>query len=252
MSFNLKYWGPFTGLLLSLNTLIAQNGLRIEGRIANAKPVRLILTQHFAGELMPIDTAFVGTDGRIVWKTMEPIPAGMCRILGIGKGLDIVVADSQQFSFEADMNDLIAGIRFQHSAENTLFFNYQREVRKRYQRALAYRQQMGIKEDTDPRWKARFQDLNEGIKKYVDSLFQKHPQSFVVHFLKSYQEPKVPVLPLQQLAAKDSAYLQAYALEHFFDNSFLADERMLYTSTFPARFDRFLKSIVLLPKEDLI
>lgn len=235
---------------VSISSLQAQKGLRIEGKIANAKPTMLVLAQYFGGELMPVDTAIIGNDGRVIWEDKEGIPAGMCRILGIGRGMDIVVADSQRFSFEADMKDPIASIRFQNSPENTLFFNYQREVRTRYQRALSYRQQMGIKDDNDPRWKMRFQELNEEIKKHVDSLHRKYPQSFAVHFLKSYQEPKLPVLPLKVLSAKDSAYLQSYAREHFFDNSFLSDERMVYTPTVPMRFERLLKMIPLLPKEE--
>ncbi|WP_428654111.1 redoxin domain-containing protein [Runella sp.] len=235
---------------VSFSALQAQKGLRIEARIANLKPAALILAQYFGGELMPVDTAIIGADGKVVWEEKQGIPPGMCRILGFGRGLDIVVADSQRFSFEADMKDPIATIRFQNSSENTLFFNYQREVRKRYQQALNYRQQMGIKDDNDPRWKSRFQELNEDVKKHVDSLYQKYPNLFAVHFLKSYQEPKLPVLPLKYLSAKDSAYLQSYTREHFFDNSFLSDERMVYTPTVPVRFERFLKALPLWSQEE--
>lgn len=242
------------GLLFlgGLTPLYAQKALRIEGRIANMKPTRLVLAQYFGGQLIPIDTAILSADGRVVWEEETPIPEGMCRILGIGRGVDIVVSGSQQFSFEADSKDFIATIRFENSPENTLFFNHQRETRKRYQRALAYKQQMQIKDDNDPRWKSIFEELNEEVKKQVDSLYKKYPKSFAVHYLKSYQEPKLPVFPLKQLSAKDSLSLQSYARDHFFDNTFLSDERMVYTSTFPARFDRFLKSLSLLPKEELI
>jgi thiol-disulfide isomerase/thioredoxin len=236
----------------TLTSLYAQKGLHIEGRIANMKPTMLVLAQYFGGHLMPVDTAILNADGRVVWEELIPIPEGMCRILGIGRGVDIVVSGSQQFSFEVDAKDFIATIRFENSPENTIFFNYQRETRKRYQRVLAYRQQMRIKDDNDPRWKSLFEELNEGVKKHVDSLYKKYPKSFAVHYLKSYQEPKLPVLPLKQLSAKDSLSLQSYAREHFFDNSFLADERMVYTSTFPARLDHFLKSLPLLSKEELI
>lgn len=238
-------------IFIGLRPLFAQNRLRIEAKIANMKPTMLVLAQHYGGQLIPIDTAIVGSDGRVVWEDSETIPAGMCRILGIGRGVDIVVADSQQFAFEADAKDFIATIHFTKSPENTLFFNYQREARRHYLRALAYRQQMGIQDDNDPRWKTRYQELNDDIKKHVDSLYQKHPESFAVHFLKSYQEPKLPVLPLKQLSAKDSAYLQSYAWEHFFDNCSLSDERMAFTPTLPARLERFLKTLSQYPKEKL-
>ncbi|MFN8348006.1 MAG: TlpA disulfide reductase family protein [Spirosomataceae bacterium] len=238
------------GVTACFTQLQAQKGLRIEGRFIGAKPTVLVLSQYFGGDLMPVDTAVVGADGRIVWEDKAGIPAGICRIQGIGRGIELIVGESQQFSFEADSKDPIATIRFQHSSENTLFFNYQREVRARYQRALAYRQQMGIKDDSDPRWKSRFQELNESIKKYVDSLFQKYPQSLATRYLKSYQEPKLPVLPLKQLSSKDSAYLKSYTRAHYFDHSFLSDERMVYTPTVPARLERLLKSLPLLPKEE--
>lgn len=252
MSNKFNYLAAVLLFFVGFTPLIAQKGLRIEGKIANMKPTRLVLAQYFGGQLMPIDTAILNADGRIVWEDETSAPEGMCRILGIGRGVDMIVSGSQQFSFEADAKDFIATIRFSNSPENTLFFNYQRETRTRYQRALAYKQKMGIQDDNDPRWKVRFQELNEEVKKYVDSLYKKHPQYFATHYLKSYQEPKLPVLPVKQLSAKDSLYLQTYAREHFFDNTFLSDERMVYTSTFPARFDRFLKSLSPLPKQELI
>ncbi|MEZ4900711.1 MAG: DUF5106 domain-containing protein [Spirosomataceae bacterium] len=231
--------------------LLAQNSLKIEARITNSEPTALVLMQHFGGHLMPVDTAFLGVDGMVVWEKKEKIPAGMCRIVGLGHGLDIFVSDSQVFSFEANLKDIVRTIEFKNSDDNTLFFNYQREIRRRYQPLLTYRQQEGIKDNNDPRWQSRFQELNENIKKYVDSLYKKQPQSLATHFLKSYQEPKLPILPLQQLTAKDSTYLQKYAWEHYFDHTFLSDERMLYTPTFPARFERFLKIIPQIPTEDI-
>lgn len=244
----------FVGFLLMIlvKSALAQNGFRIEGKLHNATPMRLILAQHFGGELMPIDTAVVGQDGRFVWEDTHTIPAGMCRIIGIGRGLDIVVADSQRFSFEADIKDVIGTIRFQNSTENTQFFDYQRQVRVRYQKALIFRKQTNIKDDNDPRWKARFEELNEEIKYYVDSLYAKQPESFVIRFLKSYQEPKRPILPIKKWTAKDSLYLQSYIRAHYFENSFLSDERMIYTPTVPARITRFWKNIEKLPSSELI
>ena len=235
-------------ILASWKPSFAKKKLRIEAKIANIKPMRLILAQYFAGQQMPVDTAMLGADGRVVWQT-DAIPEGVCRIVGLGRGLDIFVTGTQQFSFEADYKDLIASIRFKNSPENTLFFDYQRELRRRYQSALAERQRMGVKEDSDPRWKNRFQELNQQVKDFVDSLYQKHPTYLSTRFLKSYQEPNLPILPVQKLSAKDSLYLRNYAWEHFFDNAFLFDERMVYTSTVPARFDRFLKALPQFEKE---
>lgn len=168
----LKALSLFLFFIACFTQLQAQKGLRIEGRISNMKPTRLILAHYFGGQLMPIDTAVLNADGRIVWEDETSVPEGMCRILGMGRGVDMIVSGSQQFSFEADAKDFIATIRFDNSPENTLFFNYQREIRTRYQRALAYKQKMGIQDDNDPRWKARFQELNEEVKKYVDSLYK--------------------------------------------------------------------------------
>lgn len=242
--------GIYIVVLTSWGAAMAQKGLRIEAKIANAKPMRLILAQYFAGQQMPLDTAILSADGRIVWQTDEPIPEGVCRIVGLGRGLDIFVAGSQQFSFESDFKDVIASIRFKNSPENTLFFEYQRELRRRYQAALAERQRMGIKDDSDPRWRSRFQELNQQVKNFVDSLYKKYPTYLSTRFLKSYQEPSLPILPVRQLSAKDSVYLRNYAWEHFFDNSFLSDERMVYTSTVPARFERFLKALPQFEREN--
>lgn len=235
--------------LASWKVSFAQKKLRIEAKITNAKPMPLILAQYFAGQQMPVDTAVLGADGRVVWQT-DVIPEGVCRIVGLNRGIDIFVTGTQQFSFEADFRDIIASIRFKSSPENTLFFDYQRELRRRYQAALAERQRMGVKDDSDTRWKSRFQELNQQVKEFVDSLYQKYPTYLSTRFLKSYQEPNLAILPAQKLSAQDSVYLRNYAWEHFFDNSFLSDERMVYTSTVPARFERFLKALPQFDKEN--
>jgi hypothetical protein len=98
------------------------------------------------------------------------IPEGVCRIVGLGRGIDIFLTGPQQFSFEADFRDIIASIRFKSSPENTLFFDYQRGLRRRYQAALAERQRMGVKNDSDPRWKSRFQEPNHIIGGLAQSL----------------------------------------------------------------------------------
>ncbi len=98
------------------------------------------------------------------------IPEGVCRIVGLGRGIDIFLTGLQQFSFEADFRDIIASIRFKSSPENTLFFDYQRGLRRRYQAALAERQRMGVKNDSDPRWKSRFQEPNHIIGGLAQSL----------------------------------------------------------------------------------
>ncbi|MFN4147435.1 MAG: thioredoxin-like domain-containing protein [Runella sp.] len=230
----------------------AQKGFRIEGQIANARPAALILSQHYAGHLIPIDTALIGNDGKFVFQSNEPVPTGMCRVLGIGRGIELFVEENKSFSLVADARDILATIRFVNSPENTLFYDYQREVRRRYEKALNFRKQFGLKDDNDPRWQNRYREFSEEIKGYVDSLYQRQPQLLATRFLKSFQEPKQPVLPVATLSAKDSAFLIGYHRQHYFDHSFLSDERMLYTSSMPARFQKFLKMIPTIPPNDLL
>jgi peroxiredoxin len=242
-----------TLLLLIVSTLaFAQKGYKIEGKVANLQPTALVLTQYFNNNNEPIDTTLSDASGRFVFDDGTPLEAGIYRIVGIGKGFDVVIDKSQHFQIALDAKDIVGTIQFRNSVENSVMFDYQRSLRRRYARAMSYRQQLNISDDNDPRWVARFSAFNEEVKLAVDSLLKKYPQMLTTRFLKSFQEPRQPILPVQKLTAKDSAYLAEYARMHYFDNVFLNDNRMINTSTIPKRLDTFLKNLPPLPQDELI
>ncbi len=242
-----------TLLLLIVSTLaVAQKGYKIEGRVANLQPTALVLTQYFNNDNQPIDTTVSDATGRFIFADTYALEAGMYRIVGIGKGFDVVIDKSQYFQIALDAKDIVGTIQFKNSLENSVMFDYQRSLRRRYARALLYRQQLNISDDSDPRWVARFGAFNEEVKTAVDSLLKKYPLMLTTRFLKSFQEPRQPILPVQKLTTKDSAYLAQYARMHYFDNMFLNDNRMINTSTMPKRLDTFLKNLPPLPQDELI
>ncbi len=242
-----------TLLLLIISTLaLAQKGYKIEGKATNLPPTALILTEYFNNYNIPIDTTMSDASGRFVFEDSYGLEAGIYRIVGIGKGFDVVIDKSQHFQIALDAKDIVGTIQFKNSIENTVMFDYQRSLRRRYARAMTYRQQLNISDDNDPRWVARFAAFNDEVKTAVDSLLKKYPQMLTTHFLKSFQEPRQPILPVQKLTAKDSAYVAEYARMHYFDNVFLNDNRMINTSTMPKRLDTFLKNLPPLPQDELI
>lgn len=247
----MHFWGVFTICYMGYLIANAQKPLRIEGKITNLQPTLLVLQQHFGGQLVPIDTTASNLEGKFVFTEKDSVLAGLFRITGLGRGLDIAISESWEFTIEADARDVVGTIRFQNSPENDFLFHYQRQVRARFQSLRLYRQQMNIKDDNDSRWKSRFEDFTQRIKTFTDSLYAQHPQRFAARFLKTFQEPKMPVLPIRKLTAKDSLYLKAHAWKNAFENAFLGDERMLYTSSVPTRIDRFVKNIPPLAIEEL-
>jgi thiol-disulfide isomerase/thioredoxin len=239
--------------LLGISTLaIAQKGYRIEGKAIGLQPTSLVLVQYFNNDKISIDTAYSDIAGRFIFEDSYPLEAGVYRVMGIEKGFDIIIDKNQRFSIALDKKDVVGTIQFKNSVENTVMFDYQRSLRRRYAKVIQYRQQLSITDDNDPRWIARFGAFNEEVKQAVDSLLKKYPQMLTTRFLKSFQEPRQPVLPVLKLTAKDSAYLADYARMHYFDNVFLGDERMINTSTLPKRLDIFLKALPPLPKNELI
>ena len=242
-----------TGLLLLLlaNAVLAQKGYKIEGKLNAAIPTAIIITQYYNNQNVPIDTAFVKTDGSFVFDDATDLESGIYRMNGIAKGFDFVIDKSQKFSFSVNVSDIVGTIQFKNSPENSMLFDYQKDLRQRYQKLNVYRQQTGISSDKDPRWVSKFGEFNEEVKIKVDSILKKNPSSLTARFLKSYQEPQIPVLPLQKLSAADSLYLKEYALSHYFDNVFLNDNRMVNSPTLPKRLDTFLKTLPVLSKPQL-
>jgi peroxiredoxin len=236
------------------STVVAQTtkpAFRLEGILNNSPFTKLTLLQYFASKQIVIDTTTTDANGHFVFEDSIAVPVSMGRIYGIGRnGLDIFL-DQPNIAFEADAQNVVGTIRFQRSPENTFFFNYQREIRRRYGRASQYRQQLNIQNDDDPRWVQRLADFNSEIKTLVDSLLKVKPTMFAPHFLKSFQEPRTPLLPVQKHSIQDSVYITTYNRKHFFDNSFLNDERMIYTNAVSGRMSRFLKELSNVPSGEL-
>jgi peroxiredoxin len=243
-------------LLLTIHTLLisaqtTKPAFRLAGILVNAPFLDINLVQYFADKQITIATTTTDANGHFVFEDSAAVPVGMGKIYGIGRnGLDVFL-DQPDMAFEADAQNVIGTIRFQHSPENTFFFNYQRQIRKRYGRAAQYRQQLNIQKDDDPRWLQRMTDFNNEIKTLVDSLLNAHPDMLAARFLKSFQEPKTPLLPLQKLSLQDSVNITKYSREHFFDHAFLNDERMIYTNTVSSRMTRFLKELSNVPSGEL-
>lgn len=237
-------------IALTINSVLAQKGYKIEGKVNLPAGSPIIITQYYSNQNIPIDTAFVQDNIFVLTDTISLEP-GIYRINGVGRGFDLVIDDHQHFSVDVTPSDIVGTIRFKNSPENDLLFDYQRDLRQRYQKLSLYKQQMGISSENDPRWVAKFGEFNQEVKTKVDSILKKNPMSLTARFLKSYQEPQLPVLPVQKLSAADSLYLKEYELSHYFDNVFLNDNRMVNTPTLPKRLDTFLKTLPVLSKAQL-
>ena len=83
--------------------------------------------QYYNNQNVPIDTAFVKTDGSFVFDDATDLESGIYRMNGIAKGFDFVIDKSQKFSFSVNVSDIVGTIQFKNSPENTLLFDYQRD-----------------------------------------------------------------------------------------------------------------------------
>lgn len=118
----------FTAIILSFLSIngFAQSGYEIKVKIPALRDSTVILAHHLAKEntFYPDDTLKLDKKGTGVFKGPKPLTGGMYIVyLPTKRYFVLLLGDNQTFSVEADTTNLLKGVKFKGSADNTLFYD---------------------------------------------------------------------------------------------------------------------------------
>jgi thiol-disulfide isomerase/thioredoxin len=242
-------------LILSLTLTVAiysqaqsDSKFRLQGQVKGLKKSKLTLLYYKTGRPMPIDTAETDDKGYFVFSSNDSIPVSLGIITGLGLN---VILDNKNISFTADMKNLLGTAKFKNSPENTVFFTYNRRFQElvsslQSKMMSANNSGFSVAQPIQPSQNQRLayeKEYQKLTKRLTDSLYTKHPKMFCTRFLKSFEDPKLPTLPIKNPQRADSIYLTKYRIEHFLDNSFVSDQRIAHTMSVPMRAMRLMSEI---------
>ncbi|MCS7074989.1 MAG: DUF5106 domain-containing protein, partial [Bacteroidia bacterium] len=237
-------------MILGLPLLtIAQKQYEIKGKILGVKDTLVFLGNHYGEKQYLKDTAQVNSAGEFVFDGTEKLPGGIYLVIMPGKRyFEILISDSQFFSFETDTTDLVKTMKIKGSEENRLFYEYLRflnpkglkieSIRKDYERVK------DTNKDSADSYVKQITEIDKEVKKYKSDFIAKNPKSFISKIFKAMEDPEVPEPPKLPDGKPDSVWKFYYFRAHYFDGLDLADDRMLRTPIYHQKLKYYLDKLI--------
>jgi thiol-disulfide isomerase/thioredoxin len=237
----------FFSILLS-HAVIASQGYEIKIKVNGLKDARLILGHHFNNQMFPNDTIMLDSKGTGVFKSNKALPGGMYLVfLPSSSYFDLLISDNQKFSIEVDTSNFLNTIKFVESAENQLFYEYQRFMVKKREEINPLVEQR--KAETDParleQVNQQIERINQEVKNRTWEIINGNPGMFLSTFLKATQEIEVPEPPRDAEGnIIDSLFQYKYYRAHYFDNFDISDSRLLRTPLYENKIKLYIEKVI--------
>jgi len=205
---------------------------------------------HFYGptQFMPRDTAQADAEGRLVFDGAKSLPGGLYMVVVNSKPMLQLVIGEQEFSFEADTLDIIGSMKVTGSRENTLFYDYQKYLSKKYGDIAKLRQQAGA----NPAATKQVAELQKEIDTYRKDFLSKNAGTLTAKLFNAASDPEVPTAPKLPNGRPDSVWVFNYYKSHFLDGFDFSDERMVRTPFLQQKLERYLKELTVQTVDSLI
>jgi peroxiredoxin len=203
---------------------------------------------HYYGEnqYIPKDTAKADSKGNLVFSKKKELPGGVyLLVLPNNKYIELLgVEPSVQMEF--DTVNVIASMKVKESAENTVFYEYQKFMNEKAKEAQPLRKMLTSKnKDSADIAKKKLEELDKLVKDFRENLFKTHAKTFAVKIFKAAMEPEVPEAPILSNGRKDSLFQFRYYKNHYWDNLDLADDRLIRSPVFHDKLSKYFEKLVL-------
>jgi len=236
-------------LVLSVFSASAQAGYEIK---ITFKPFKnqYVYLGHYSGKQMPIDDSILlNANSEGVFKGSKALGGGIYFIGYPTKDrfFEFLVDKQQHFSIAADTLD-IDQKKFTGSPDNTLFLQYQQQMKTKGEAIQALRQQLAkstTKTDSAT-ITTKINAIDDEISKYRNTIVKNNPDHILSVMLRLMQEPTVPKAAEHPGGKYDSLYAYRYFKDHYWDGLNFWDDRLSRTPAqlFEDRVDKYFKTLV--------
>jgi peroxiredoxin len=203
---------------------------------------------HYYGEnqYIPKDTAKADSKGNLVFSKKKELPGGVYLLVLPNNKYIEVLGVEPNVQMEFDTVNVIASMKVKESAENTVFYEYQKFMNDKAKEAQPLRKILSSKnKDSADIAKKKLEDLDKSVKDFRENLFKTHAKTFAVKVFKAAMEPEVPEPPILSNGRKDSLFQFRYYKNHYWDNLDLADDRLIRSPVFHDKLSKYFEKLVL-------
>jgi thiol-disulfide isomerase/thioredoxin len=208
----------------------------------------IYLGYHYGKQKPIIDSVMLDENSVGIFRSKKEMEKGVYLIGYPNKAgyFEILIDKEQQFSVMADTANLINSLKFAGSPDNVLFVEYQRYTAGRGREIEAAKSQLAAaKTKADSaRLNAAIKKGGEDIQQYRMNLIKQHPDATITALLNAMKEPPVPPAAKHPGGNYDSLFAYHFFKDHFWDDTYFFDERLVRTSFFEEKIDQYYEQLV--------
>ncbi|MDX9929021.1 MAG: thioredoxin-like domain-containing protein [Bacteroidales bacterium] len=243
----------FMTTLANLNCQTVGNGYDIPVTVSGLPGAKVYLAYHMGNRQYIRDSLTLGSDGRGTFSGPNSLDQGVYMLVLPGsRYFEFLITDDQSFSIRCDHNDLMNSIEFEGSAENVIFFNFQKGWAELHSKSEYLRSRYSLSRqnpDSLEVFNNKMKGLDAEMKAYLNETVDKNRGSYVAALVKAMVPIDLPDFASQpELAGNDSLQWvnrHNYTRDHYFDNFDLSDDRLLRSPMFHNKIEHYFTEIIL-------
>lgn len=204
---------------------------------------------YYLGKQKPIvDSILLDSNGFGVFKKNKKIEKGVYLIGYPGKSgyFEILIDKEQKFAVYADTASLMKTLRFEGSPDNDLFLFYQNYTAdKAKEIEIAKAGLAAAKTAADSAYyKAEIKKKENEIFKNRNDIIANHPDATITALLNAMKDPVIPKAENHPGGKYDSTFAYRYYKDHYWDDAYFYDERLVRTTFFEEKLDRYFEQLI--------
>jgi len=212
------------------------------------KNQHIYLGYHYGRQKPIIDSVMLDENSFGVFRGNRALERGLYLIGYPDKSnyFEVFVDKQQQFVIHADSARLINNIKFENSPDNTLFNEYQQFVSIKGSEIENAKKQLAASAHAkdSAKWKEVISKNAEAMQQFRNEFMKKYPDASLTVLLNIMKEPVVPPAKEHPGGRYDSAFAYRYFKNHFWDDVYFFDERIVRTPVFEPKLDRYFDELV--------
>ncbi len=221
-----------------------KEGYRIEVDVKNFKGDTIKFGYYFGKSQYLKDTATL-ENGKFLFKGKDTLASGVYLMVfpPDNNFVHVLVTPNQQhYTFELDMDNIIASARFKGSEENDIYYKYLRQLEERRPRADELKKLMASDSSKQEEYKAKLAVIDQEVKDIQNGVIKKYPNSFTAMLIKANQEIVIPESNETDPTVKRQQQYEYYRA-HYFDNFDLNDPRAMRSGLMDPKINFFLEKL---------
>ena len=208
----------------------------------------IYLGYHYGKQKPIFDSVMLDDNSVGIFKRAKKLEKGVYLIGYPNKSgyFEVLIDKEQKFSVFADTANLIPSMKFEGSPDNTLFLQYQNYASIKGKEIENAKKQLTVSKTKadSTKWTDAVMKADKEIQQYRQDLITKNPDGTISALLKAMKNPVVPPAAQHPGGKYDSTFAYRYFKDHYWDDTWFFDERLVRTSFFEEKLDEYFATLV--------